>query len=111
MKPLEGTVASLQQQALAHAVEVATLKARIDTLTAELQGYRQQNGTIQQMSESIDRLQNDLRVMRGRSSDPTSREPVTLSTPISISSASPPHIPDLGYVHGRSCVDAVTYNP
>ncbi|THH20846.1 hypothetical protein EW146_g604 [Bondarzewia mesenterica] len=102
VKPLQETVSflqrELQQQTSAHAAEVSALKAQVGCLLSEVQSYRRQSETIQQMSDSINQLRLDIRRRRTNSVEPVVQEPMSLSTPVSIPSDSPPHVPDPGNV-------------
>ncbi|KAI0307787.1 hypothetical protein B0F90DRAFT_1677253 [Multifurca ochricompacta] len=96
IRPLQRTVASLQrqlqQQASAHAREVAALNDRVKAVMNELRELHRHTESIQLLRKSMEQLQTDLeRVRQGRTSEPV-HEPIKISAPIGIPPVGPSYI-------------------
>ncbi|KAI0068415.1 hypothetical protein BV25DRAFT_1818823 [Artomyces pyxidatus] len=95
MLPLQEMVLALQtemhEQSIAHTAEVNALTQRLNDTTADVQACRQQSATIELLSATVTQLQAELgRLRRSRSLDPP-REPMSMSTPVSIPTTPPHH--------------------
>ncbi|KAI0051751.1 hypothetical protein FA95DRAFT_1569801 [Auriscalpium vulgare] len=93
--PLQQTIQSLQvelrQRTIAQDNEINVLKTTVNEMRAELRDFRQQSEAIQVLRTSVERLQTELERARRSGSLEPSREPMNLSTPVSIPTNSPPH--------------------
>ncbi|KAA1468177.1 hypothetical protein DENSPDRAFT_833392 [Dentipellis sp. KUC8613] len=95
-QPLQHRIASLQtelhKQTLLHSSQVNDLKEKIRNLENEVAGFRRQSATIELLKGSLERLESEFsRTFVAETADPSRHEPMSLSTPVSIPSGSPPH--------------------